>query len=132
MTTSSTLEALNLADAGLLRDRAYVEGRWATADSGATFAVTNPADGALIGRVPDMGTAETRRAIEAAEAALPAWRAKTAKERSGVLRRWYELILEHAEDLAVLMTAEQGKPLAEAPGAVASGAASVEGSAGAA
>ena len=101
MTSPSTLEPLTLADAGLLRDRAYIGGRWTAADSGRDFAVTNPADGAEIGRVPDLGAAETRRAIEAAETALPTWRARTAKQRSGVLRRWYELTLEHAEDRAV-------------------------------
>ncbi len=126
MTASSTLDSLPLTDADLLRDRAYVGGRWTAADSGDAFAVRNPADGAEIGRVPDMGAAETRRAVEAAEAALPAWRARTAKERSGVLRRWYELMLEHSEDLARLMTAEQGKPLAESRGEVAYGASFVE------
>ena len=126
MTASSTRSPLTLADPGLLRDRAYIGGRWTAADSGGELAVSNPADGAGIGRVPDMRAAETRRAIEAAEAALPAWRAKTAKERSGVLRRWYELMLEHAEDLARLMTAEQGKPLAESRGEVAYGASFVE------
>ncbi len=117
---------LTLTDAALLRDRAYVDGRWTRADSAATLAVRNPADGTEIGRVPDMGAAETRRAIDAADAALPAWRQRTGKERSAVLRRWYELILEHAEDLAVLMTAEQGKPLAESRGEVAYGASFVE------
>ncbi len=124
--TSATLEALALADAGLLRDRAYSGGRWTAADSGDTFAVTNPADGAEIGRVPDMGAAETRRAVAAAETALPAWRARTAKERAAVLRRWYELMLGHSEDLARLMTAEQGKPLPESRGEVAYGASFVE------
>lgn len=106
----------------LLKDRAYVDSRWVAADTGATFAVTDPADGAEIGRVPDLGAAEARRAIAAAKAALPAWRARTAKERSQLLRRWHDLMLEHQEELARLMTAEQGKPLTESRGEVAYGA----------
>ncbi|MGE4280749.1 MAG: NAD-dependent succinate-semialdehyde dehydrogenase [Magnetospirillum sp.] len=113
---------MKLSDSSLLVDKAYIGGAWVGADSGADFAVTNPADGALVGRVPDMGAAETRRAIEAANAAWPAWKAKTAKERANILRKWYELILANQEDLAVLMTAEQGKPLAEARGEVVYGA----------
>ncbi len=97
----------------LLRDQAYVDGKWIDADSGETFPVVNPATGETIADVPRMGAAETRRAIEAAERALPAWRAKTAKERARVLRRFSDLMLEHVDDLAVLMTTEQGKPLAE-------------------
>ncbi len=126
MMSPSNVEPLTLADAALLRDRAYVGGRWIAADSGRDFAVTNPADGAELGRAPDLGAAETRRAIEAAATALPGWRARTAKERSGVLRRWYELMHEHADDLSRLMTAEQGKPLAESRGEVAYGASFVE------
>ncbi len=117
---------MQLKDASLLRDKAYIDGAWVGADSGKTFAVTNPADGRVIVEIPDMGAAETRRAIEAANAAWPAWRAKTAKERANILRKWFNLIMENQEDLAVLMTSEQGKPLAESRGEVAYGAAFVE------
>jgi len=117
---------LDLRDTKLLRTQAYVDGRWIDADSGAAFAVTNPADGALIVNVASVGAAETRRAIEAADKALPSWRAKTAKERGALLKKWYELILAAGDDLAVLMTAEQGKPLAEAKGEVVYGAAFLE------
>ena len=96
------------------------------ADSGATLTVTDPASGAALGDVPAMGAAETTRAVLAADAALPAWRARTAKERAAILRRWFALILAHADDLAQLITAECGKPLAEAKGEVAHGAAFVE------
>jgi len=110
----------------LLRRDAYVDGAWTGADDGARFAVTDPATGATLAEVPDMGAAETRRAIAAAEAAWPAWRAQTAKERAAVLRRWFDLQLQHQEALAQLMTAEQGKPLAEARGEVIYGASFVE------
>jgi succinate-semialdehyde dehydrogenase/glutarate-semialdehyde dehydrogenase len=118
--------ALQLKDPLLLREQAYLGGSWADADSGRTLEVTNPATGARLGRVPDMGGAETRRAIEAAAAALPAWRAKTGKERAAVLRRWFDLMMAHQEDLAALMTAEQGKPLAEARGEIAYAASFIE------
>ncbi|GAA0586155.1 NADP-dependent succinate-semialdehyde dehydrogenase [Caenispirillum bisanense] len=117
---------VQLSDAKLLRDKAYIDGAWAGADSGKTFAVTNPADGKELAQVPDMGAAETRRAIEAADRALPGWRAKTAKERATILRKWFELIMAAQEDLAKIMTAEQGKPLAEARGEVAYGASFIE------
>ena len=117
---------MQLKDSNLLRTRAYIDGAWLDADGDARFEVRNPADGSVITSVPDMGAAETRRAIAAAEAALPVWRARTAKERAAVLRRWFELILANQEDLAVLMTAEQGKPLAEARGEVAYGASFIE------
>ncbi len=117
---------MQLEDAKLLKSRAYIGGAWTEADAAGDFPVTNPADGSTIGRVPAMGATETRRAIDAAAAAFPAWRAKTAKERAALLRRWHDLILAHQDDLAVLMTAEQGKPLAEARGEVAYGAAFVE------
>ncbi|MCK2096095.1 NADP-dependent succinate-semialdehyde dehydrogenase [Thauera aromatica] len=117
---------MQLKDSALLRELAYIDGVWAGADDGARFEVTDPADGSVLAHVPDMGAAETRRAIDAAAAALPAWRARTAKERAAVLRKWFELILENQDDLAVLMTAEQGKPLAEARGEVAYGAAFIE------
>ncbi|MBF0325701.1 MAG: NAD-dependent succinate-semialdehyde dehydrogenase [Alphaproteobacteria bacterium] len=117
---------LNLADIKLLRHHAHVNGQWIHADSGASLAVTNPADGSVIVRVASVGQAETRRAIEAANAALPAWRAMTAKDRAAILKRWFDLIIANADDLALLMTAEQGKPLAEAKGEVVYGAAFVE------
>ncbi len=115
-----------LKDARLFRQQCYSDGQWVDADSGKTIAVTNPANGATLGSVPGMGSAETRRAIEAANAALPAWRAKTAKERSAILRRWFDLMLANQEDLAVLMTAEQGKPLAESRGEIAYAASFIE------
>jgi len=107
-----------LNDPALFRQQCYLNGNWIDADSGQTIEVRNPADGALLGHVPKMGAAETRRAIEAAAAAYPSWRAKTAKERAAILRRWFELMQQHREDLAVLLTAEQGKPLAEARGEI--------------
>ncbi|XDA04197.1 NADP-dependent succinate-semialdehyde dehydrogenase (plasmid) [Cupriavidus sp. Agwp_2] len=113
-----TRHSMQLKDSGLLRAQAYIAGSWQDADSGATFTVTDPASGALIGTVPGMGAAETRRAIDAAQAAQAGWRRKTARERAAVLRAWYELMLANADDLALLMTTEQGKPLAEAKGEV--------------
>ena len=117
---------LTLKDPTLLRQQCYVDGAWIDADAGGTVAVTNPATGGTLGTVPDLGAAETRRAIEAAAAAFPAWAAKTAKERAVLLRRWHDLMLANVDDLAVLMTAEQGKPLAEARGEVAYAAAFIE------
>ncbi|HQT46039.1 MAG: succinate-semialdehyde dehydrogenase (NADP(+)) [Acidocella sp. 20-63-7] len=117
---------LVLADPSLLCQQAYLGGVWSDADSGESFPVDNPATGAVLGSVPLMGGAETKRAIAAANAAWPAWRARTAKDRAQILRRWYDLVLANAEDLARLMTAEQGKPLAEARGEVAYGAAYIE------
>jgi succinate-semialdehyde dehydrogenase/glutarate-semialdehyde dehydrogenase len=117
---------LALKDENLLRQRGFMNGQWIAADDGATVGVTNPATGAELGRVPRMGGAETRRAIAAAEAALPAWRARTAQDRGRILRRWFELMLAHQDDLAVLMTAEQGKPLAEARGEIAYAASFLE------
>ena len=117
---------MQLKDARLFRQQAYIEGTWLDADSGLTIKVNNPATNEIIGTVPKMGAAETRRAIEAAERALPAWRALTAKERAGKLRRWFELMIENQDDLARLMTTEQGKPLAEAKGEVVSNAAYLE------
>ncbi|NQD78567.1 NADP-dependent succinate-semialdehyde dehydrogenase [Pseudomonas seleniipraecipitans] len=117
---------MQLKDAQLFRQQAFVNGAWADADSGQTIKVNNPATGEVIGTVPKMGAAETRRAIEAADKALPAWRALTAKERSAKLRRWYELMLENQDDLARLMTIEQGKPLAEAKGEIAYAASFIE------
>jgi len=117
---------LQLKDPGLLRQQAYINGEWADADNGTTLAVTNPATGAQIGTIPHMGAAETRRAIDAANAAWPAWRKKSAKERAAILRKWNDLILENTDDLALLMTTEQGKPLAESKGEVAYGASFIE------
>jgi succinate-semialdehyde dehydrogenase/glutarate-semialdehyde dehydrogenase len=109
---------LDLKDPTLLRQQAYIGGKWVDADSRETVDVTNPASGEKLGTVPKMGQAETRRAIDAAAAALPAWAAKTARERAAILRKWYDLMLTHQEDLAKLMTAEQGKPLAESKGEI--------------
>jgi succinate-semialdehyde dehydrogenase/glutarate-semialdehyde dehydrogenase len=117
---------LDLNKPELLRNQAYINGNWVDAKSGETFPVTNPADGSLLVEVPDQGVAETRRAIEAAGAAWPDWQAKTAKERAAILRRWYELMLENKNDLAAIMTAEQGKPLFESAGEVMYGASFVE------
>ena len=109
---------MNLTDPSLLRYETLIDGRWTQADAGGTFPVTDPASGAVIAQVPAMGAAETRRAIAAAERAWPAWRALTAAERAAILRRWHDLMLAAREDLAQLMTAEQGKPLAEARGEI--------------
>ena len=117
---------MKLRDAELLRTRAFIGGKWVAAASGATHEVKNPATGEVLGTVPVMGAAETRQAIGAASAALPAWAARTAKERATILRRWYELLMAHQEDLATLMTAEQGKPLAEAKGEIAYAASFIE------
>jgi succinate-semialdehyde dehydrogenase / glutarate-semialdehyde dehydrogenase len=117
---------MRLKDPQLLRDKAYVNGEWVAADAGATFEVTNPANGEVLTRLPDMLEGETRRAIEAANAAWPAWAAKTAKERAVVLRKWFDLMMANVEDLAVIMTSEQGKPLAESRGEVAYGASFIE------
>jgi len=115
---------MQLQDSTLFNDRAFIGGQWVAGNS--RFAVTNPANGESLAQVADLGAAETRLAIEAADTAWPAWRALTAKQRAEVLRRWYDLILANADDLALLMTAEQGKPLAEARGEVAYAAGFVE------
>ncbi|MBK8176255.1 MAG: NAD-dependent succinate-semialdehyde dehydrogenase [Rhodospirillales bacterium] len=117
---------MRLEDRTLLHDQAYVDGGWLAAKDGGCFTVTDPASGAEIARVADLGAAETQGAIEAAGRAFPLWQSKTAKERAAILRRWYELILHHQEDLAVLMTTEQGKPLSESRGEVVYGAGFVE------
>ena len=117
---------MQLKNTQLLRQQAYIDGQWLDADSGQTIAVSNPATGAIIGQVPKMGRAETRRAIEAAERALPAWSALTAKDRANRLRRWFELMLENQDDLGRLMTIEQGKPLAEAKSEIAYAASFLE------
>ncbi len=118
--------ALPLKDAGLHRDLAHIDGAWVAAEDGRRFAVTDPAGGTLLGEVADLGAAETRRAIAAAAAAWPAWRARTAKDRAALLRRWHDLILQHTDDLAVLLTLECGKPLAEARGEIVYGASFIE------
>jgi len=117
---------LNLKDPSLLRQQAYIDGAWCDAVEGKTVDVINPATGEALGTVPHMGTQETRRAIEAANAAWPAWRKKTARERAQILRTWYDLMMENADDLAAIMTAEQGKPLAESKGEVGYAAAFFE------
>ena len=115
-----------LRDPDLLRTRCLIGNEWIAADSGKTIEVRNPATGQLVATVPRLGKAETTRAIAAAEAALPAWRARTAEDRAGLLRRWFELMMTHQEDLAVLMTSEQGKPLAESRGEIAYAASFIE------
>ncbi|MCW9057978.1 MAG: NAD-dependent succinate-semialdehyde dehydrogenase [Gammaproteobacteria bacterium] len=117
---------MELHDPDLLRQQAFINGAWVDADSGARHPVRNPANGEQIAHVPDCGATETARAIEAAHAALPAWRALTAKERARLLRRWYDLIMEHQEDLARILTLEMGKPLSEARGEIAYGASYIE------
>jgi succinate-semialdehyde dehydrogenase/glutarate-semialdehyde dehydrogenase len=115
-----------LTDPSLARTDAHIDGAWCQADDGSTTAVDDPATGDVIARVPDMGAAETRRAIDAASRALPAWRAKTAQERAVILRRWFDEIMAAEDDLARILTAEQGKPFAEARGEIAYGASFVE------
>ena len=110
----------------LFRQQAFIDGQWCEAEHGQRTDICNPATGERLGSVPDMAAAETRRAIAAAQAAQPAWRSRTAKERAAVLRRWFELVMQHQEDLARIMTAEQGKPLAEARGEIAYAASFIE------
>jgi succinate-semialdehyde dehydrogenase / glutarate-semialdehyde dehydrogenase len=117
---------LPLKDQDLLRQAMLIDGAWVQADSGQTIDVTNPATGALVGRVPMGGAAETRRAVEAAERAMKTWRKTLAKDRSKILRRLYDLMIENIDDLSVIMTAEQGKPLAEAKGEILYAAAYME------
>ena len=117
---------MQLTDPGLLKTQAFIHGNWVDADSGATTPVRNPANGATVAEVARCGAAETRRAIEAASRAFRGWRRRTAKERAGLLRRWFDLMMAHQDDLAVIMTAEQGKPLAESRGEIAYGAAFIE------
>src|SRR5450631_396910 len=117
---------MKLKDPRLFREQCFIDGSWVGADGGGTLPVHNPATAATLGAVPNMGTGETRRAIAAAAAALPPWAARTAKERAGLMRRWFDLMLENQDDLAVLMTAEQGKPLAEAKGEISYAASFIE------
>jgi succinate-semialdehyde dehydrogenase / glutarate-semialdehyde dehydrogenase len=117
---------MKLKDPQLLREQCFIDGRFVSADNGGTLSVRNPATSETLGLIPNMGAAETRRAIAAADRALPAWAARTAKDRSVILRHWFDLMLEHQEDLAVLMTAEQGKPLAESKGEISYAASFIE------
>jgi succinate-semialdehyde dehydrogenase/glutarate-semialdehyde dehydrogenase len=126
MATALKDARIQLNDPRLFREQCYVDGTWIDAVSRKTIAVTDPATGETVGTVPSLGVEETRRAIAAAEAALPAWRAKTGKERAAILRKWFELITAAQDDLAYLMTREQGKPLAESKGEVAYGASFIE------
>src|SRR5919206_1521247 len=123
---AEALASLKLKDQKLFRQQCYIDGKWVDADSGKGTPVHNPATGEELGSVPRMGTAETKRAIEAAERAWPAWRAKTAKERAVILRKWFDLMMANQEDLAQIMTAEQGKPLTESRGEIAYGASFIE------
>jgi succinate-semialdehyde dehydrogenase / glutarate-semialdehyde dehydrogenase len=117
---------MQLKDPTLLRQQAFINGQWRDAESGKTITVTNPANGETVGTIANMGAAEARAAIEAANAAWPAWRKKSAKERSSILRKWSELIAANADDLALIMTTEQGKPLTEAKLEVLSSSAFIE------
>jgi succinate-semialdehyde dehydrogenase/glutarate-semialdehyde dehydrogenase len=117
---------LDLNKPSLLREQSYINGEWVSAADGATFAITNPADASLVADVPEMGIDGAEEAVRAADAAWPAWRNRTAKERAAILRRWFDLILENKDDLAAIMTAEQGKPLAESAGEVMYGASFIE------
>jgi len=120
------MTTLSLKDSQLLRQRAYIAGRWCEADNRKSFPVTNPATGEMLAQVPGMEAAETRRAIEAAKAAWPEWRRKTAKERATLLRKWYDLMMANVDDLAWIMTAEQGKPLAESKDEISYAASFIE------
>jgi succinate-semialdehyde dehydrogenase/glutarate-semialdehyde dehydrogenase len=117
---------MKLNNPQLMRHQAFIDGEWLAADNEATITVVNPSTGTTIGQVPRMGKAETRRAIEASERALPAWRELSAKARANALRRWYELIIDNQHDLAHIMTLEQGKPLPEALGEIVFGASYIE------
>jgi succinate-semialdehyde dehydrogenase/glutarate-semialdehyde dehydrogenase len=126
MNAPNDLQALPLKDPTLFKTHSYIDGAWVEADSGKRFDVDNPASGAIIASVPDCGSPETLRAIAGANAALPAWRALTARARAAILRKWYELILANVDDLALILTTEQGKPLAEAKGEILYGASFIE------
>ena len=124
--TAEIAKGVFLQDPALFRQQCYVDGRWLGAKPGATIDVTNPADGRTIGTVPAFSAAETRAAIEAAHRAFPAWRARTAKERAAILRKWHDLMMANREDLAIVMTAEQGKPMAESRGEIGYGGSFIE------
>ena len=117
---------MNLASLSLFKNQAYIQGQWQDALSGETIEVSNPADQAVIGTVPNMGKIEATRAVDAAEAALPEWRALSAKARGRILKKWFDLMMEHQTELATILTVEQGKPLAEAKGEIAYGASYIE------
>lgn len=117
---------MQLQDSSLLHEKCYINGQWLDADSASTITVTNPANGDVIGTVPDMGATETQAAIDAANTALPAWRALTAKERATKLQAWFRLMMDNQDDLGLMMTLEQGKPLAEAKGEIAYAASFIE------
>jgi succinate-semialdehyde dehydrogenase/glutarate-semialdehyde dehydrogenase len=117
---------IKLSDPTLWKEQSFIAGAWSAADSGLTTEIRNPATGEVLGSVPHMGGAETRRAIEAAHAALPTWAKKTAAERAKIMRRWFDLMLANVDDLAVIMTAEQGKPLAESKGEITYAASFIE------
>lgn len=117
---------MQLNDPTLFRQQAFIDGQWRDALSGEVITVTNPANDQRLGSVPKMGAEETHEAIDAANRALPAWRALTAKERASILRRWFDLIMANQDDLARLMTLEQGKPLAEAKGEIGYAASFIE------
>ena len=120
------LTALNLTDERLFRQQCYIDGSWVDASGGDTISIQNPATQETIGTVPSLAESEVRAAIDAANAALPAWRAKTAKERAGILRRWFDACMQHQDDLALILTSEQGKPLMEAKGEIAYGSSFIE------
>ncbi|MBV8375503.1 MAG: aldehyde dehydrogenase family protein, partial [Verrucomicrobia bacterium] len=120
------MTTLSLNDSDLFRQQAYIAGCWCDADNGKSFPVTNPATGEVLAQVPAMQTAETRRAIQGAKAAWAPWRRRTAKERAILLRKWYDLMMANLEDLARIMTAEQGKPLAESQGEISYAASFIE------
>ncbi|MCY7387876.1 MAG: NADP-dependent succinate-semialdehyde dehydrogenase [Burkholderiales bacterium] len=126
MNAPNELKFPPLQDPSLFRNQSYIDGEWLNADAGLRFDIDNPADGSIIASVPNCGAAETKRAIAAANAALPAWRAQTAKQRATLLRRWFDLMLLNADDLALILTTEQGKPLPEAKGEVMYGASFIE------
>ncbi len=120
------ITSLTLQDPTLLKSQGYINGQWQNADDGATIQVCNPATGVLVGTVPHMGAAAAQQAITAAQQAFECWKRRTADDRARVLRRWYELMLQHQDDLALIMTSEQGKPLAEAQGEIAYAASYIE------
>jgi succinate-semialdehyde dehydrogenase/glutarate-semialdehyde dehydrogenase len=123
---TANLSSMSLKDPALIRHQCFIGGAWVGADDAQTIEVDNPATGAALGTVPRMGKVETNRAITAAATALPAWQAKTGKERAAILRKWYELIMANQEDLAIIMTSEQGKPLTESRGEIAYAASFIE------
>ena len=123
---TDTPRRLDLKDPSLLTDKAYVAGEWIAAPDGKTMTISDPYDGALLAKVPDMGVEVLRRAIDAAHEAQKAWAKTTVKERAQILRRWYDLVIANADDLALILTSEQGKPLAEAKGEIIGNAAYLE------